>query len=68
MSETKPLSRELHLELENMSLKLHILKRNLVDQEKRFQDAVEGAFEKEGTSKDEWSIDLDRGMFVKKNV
>ena len=64
--ETKPLPKEKHLELENMSLRLHIARRNVQDMEAKFRSVAEGALTAEQLSPDEWGIDLDRGLFVHK--
>lgn len=64
--ETKPLKPEVHLALENMSLKLHIAKRNCQDLETRFMSAAEQVLKSAGLSKEEWALDLDRGLFVQK--
>jgi hypothetical protein len=64
--ETKQLSREVHLELENMSLKLHIAKKNVQDMEARFVAAAEKALADQGLTKEEWAVDIDRGLLVKK--
>lgn len=63
-----PLKRELHLELENMSLKLHILKRNAAEAENKFRAAVEQVFIAEEKKQEDWLLDLDRGLFVRKEV
>jgi hypothetical protein len=65
--ETKPLpSREVHLEIENLSLKLHIMKGNLATLQTKFQGFVDAVFLQAGLSKDDWALDLDRGVFVEK--
>jgi hypothetical protein len=70
---TKPIPKEKFLELENASLKLHIMRRNVQDMlknvkdlEAKFQEIGEKLLESESLSKDQWAIDLDKGQFVEK--
>lgn len=63
--ETKPLKHEHHLELENLSLKLQLIRRNAQEMEQKLTQAAEKIYQVEGLDTKEWSIDLDRGVFVK---
>jgi len=62
--ETKPLDKMVALELENLSLKLNIMKRNEQDLQQQFQAAANKALSDAGLSFEEWAIDLDKAMFV----
>lgn len=64
---TKPISKEKFLELENLNLKLHIMKRNTQDWEKKVQVSAQALFDSEGLDPNDWVIDLDHGVFVQKN-
>jgi len=71
--ETKPLPKETFLELENLSLKLHIAKRNVQDAQNAVQNtsdslvaAASKALQLAGLFADEWAVDLDKGVFVQK--
>ena len=65
---TKPIPREKHLGLENMSLKLHIMRRNVQDFEVRLKAMAKDIFDSEGLDPKQWEIDLDRGVFVEKET
>ena len=64
--ETKPIPREQFLELENHSLKLHIMQRNVQDQDAKFKAAIAKAYETAGLTPEDWALNLDSGQFVKK--
>lgn len=59
-----PMPKEAHLTLENMSLKLHIMRTNLKIAEAEFQSIAREIFKSQGKDEKEWSIDLDKGEFV----
>ena len=65
---TKPIPKEKFLELENASLKLYIMRRNMQDMELKFKEIGEKLLDSEGLTVDEWGIDLDRGLFVQKQT
>lgn len=67
MAETKPIDKMTLLELENMSLRLHIVKRNCLEMEAKFLEAAEKTLVNAGLTKEEWAVDLDRGLLVKKS-
>jgi hypothetical protein len=66
MAETKPIDRTTFLELENMSLKLRIMRHNLERSETTFQEAAMKALDDAGLNTAEWGIDLDKGVFREK--
>ena len=65
---TKPIPKEKFLELENASLKLYIMRRNIQELEMKFKDIGEKLLQSENLSLEEWAIDLDRGLFVQKQT
>ena len=56
------------MELENISLKLYIMRRNVQELELKFKDFGEKLLQSENLPVEEWAIDLDRRMFVQKQT
>jgi hypothetical protein len=65
---TKPVPKEKFLELENASLKLYIMRRNVQELELKFKDIGEKLLQSENLPVEEWAIDLDRALFVQKQT
>ena len=65
--DTKPIDRIKFLELENLSLKLQIRKKNYDEALTFFQTQAIKTLTDAGLSPDEWGLDLDHGTFVKKD-
>lgn len=66
MTETKPIDKITFLELENMSLKLRIMQNNYQNSQTAFQTAATKALTDAGLTLEDWSIDLDHGVFLQK--
>jgi hypothetical protein len=66
MPETHPMNRQDVLELENVNLKLMILRRNMKDLEDKFKSMALSVYEAEQLNSEEWMLDLDKGQFIKK--
>ena len=66
MASTKPIDKMTFLELENMSLKLRIIQQDFQTSHSIFQAAATKAVTDAGLTIEDWSVDLDNGVFVEK--
>ncbi len=64
--QTLTISREQRLELENLSLKAHIARLNWMQLDQALKAAAQTLFDAAGLSSEEYSLDVDKGAFVKK--